>query len=47
VGIEGDFGTRGVKPADWPNFGAVQKTSAEFKGAYDGFRDRILKIFPK
>jgi hypothetical protein len=47
VGIEGDFGTNGVKPADWPNFGAVQKTITEFKGAYDGFRDRILKVFPK
>ncbi|MFA6449696.1 MAG: hypothetical protein WCX65_09520 [bacterium] len=47
VGVEGDFGTRGVKPNDWQNFGAVQKTSVEFKAAYDGFRDRILKVFPQ
>lgn len=47
VGIEGDFGSRGHKPAEWPKFGAVQKTSKEFKAAYDGFRDRIMKAFPK
>ncbi len=46
VGIEGDFGSRGITPNQWPEFGAVKKTLAEFKAAYDGFRDRILKVFP-
>jgi hypothetical protein len=29
-------------PSEWPEFGPVQKTLAEFKAAYDGFRDQIV-----
>lgn len=44
AGIPGDFGSGGHKPEQWPNFGSVQKTLAEFKGAYDKFRDDILGL---
>jgi transaldolase len=39
VGIEEvlDWGTRGIEPGGWPEFGSVQKTLTEFRGAYDAF----------
>ncbi len=43
--IEGNFGTGGHTPEQWPDFGSVQKTLAEFKGAYDKFRDDMLGLF--
>jgi hypothetical protein len=43
VGIEGEFGDGGLRPEQWPEFGPVQKTLAEFKGAYDTFRDEVVK----
>ena len=43
--IEGDFGTGGHTPEQWSEFGSVQKTSAEFKAAYDKFRDDMLTLF--
>ena len=45
VGIEGNFGSGGHTPDQWPEFGSVQKTLAEFKAAYDGFRTEILRLF--
>jgi hypothetical protein len=45
VGIEGDFGNGGHTPEEWPQFGSVQKTLAEFKAAYDGFRAEMLSLF--
>jgi len=45
VGIAGDFGKSGHTPEQWPEFGPVQKTSAEFKAAYDKFRDDMLALF--
>jgi hypothetical protein len=45
AGITGDFGTGGLRPDQWPEFGPVQKTLAEFKGAYDTFRDDTLTLF--
>jgi hypothetical protein len=45
TGIAGDFGSGGHKPERWPDFGSVVKTLAEFKGAYDKFRDDILGLF--
>ena len=42
AGIVGDFGTGGHTPAQWPEFGSVQKTLAEFKAAYDKFRGDML-----
>jgi len=44
VGIAGDFGTGGHTPEQWPDFGPVQKTSAEFKAAYDKFREEMLAL---
>ncbi len=44
VGIAGEFGTGGHTPEQWPDFGPVQKTSAEFKAAYDKFRDDMLAL---
>jgi len=45
AGIAGDFGTGGHTPEQWSEFGSVQKTSAEFKAAYDKFRDDMLALF--
>jgi hypothetical protein len=45
VGVPGGFGTGGHTPDQWPDFGPVQKTSAEFKAAYDKFRDDMLILF--
>jgi hypothetical protein len=45
AGIDGTFGSGGLKPEQWPDFGSVQKTLVEFKGAYDNFRDDILGLF--
>jgi hypothetical protein len=45
AGIAGDFGIDGHKPEQWPEFGSVQKTLAEFKGAYDKFRDDMVGLF--
>lgn len=36
--------TRGLEPGDWPDFGSVQKTSAEFRAAYDAFAARCVAI---
>jgi len=45
VGVAGDFGAGGHTPGQWPDFGPVQKTSTEFKAAYDKFRDDMLGLF--
>ena len=42
AGIVGDFGKEGLKPEEWPEFGPVQKTLAEFKAAYDNFQKEIV-----
>ena len=36
--------TRGLEPGDWPDFGSVQKTSAEFRAAYDTFAAQCIAI---
>ena len=45
AGIAGDFGSGGHKPEKWCDFGSVVKTLADFKAAYDKFRDDILALF--
>jgi hypothetical protein len=45
VGIDGNFGIGGHTPEQWPEFGSVQKTLAEFKSAYDKFRGDMLGLF--
>jgi len=47
AGIDGDFGVKGHTPAQWPEFGSIKKTLAEFKAAYDAFSARMLKEFEK
>jgi hypothetical protein len=42
VGILGDFGSKGLMPSAWPEFGPVQKTLAEFKAAYDNFQKEMV-----
>ncbi len=44
IGIEGDFGSRGMKPEDWQDYGAVQKTMMEFKNAYQDFQKKVLEF---
>lgn len=44
VGISGDFGTAGIVPSDWSEFGPVQKTLFEFKGAYDTFKKEMISV---
>ena len=39
-----DWGVAGLKPEDWQGFGSVQKTSAEFKNAYDTFAAKCVGI---
>ncbi len=45
AGVSDSFGLGGLNPADWSEFGPVQKTLAEFKSAYDTFQKDILSIF--
>ncbi len=45
VGIDvAGWQTRGLEPGDWPEFGSVQKTSAEFQAAYDTFAAKCVAI---
>ena len=45
VGIHvADWQTGGIEPANWPDFGSVQKTSAEFKTAYDTFAAKCVAV---
>jgi hypothetical protein len=47
VGISEGMGLKGLTPSEWPEFGPVQKTLAEFKNAYDSFQKEMLTIFQK
>ncbi|MEM3384790.1 MAG: hypothetical protein QXE78_04580 [Nitrososphaeria archaeon] len=47
IGIEIDIGERGIKPEDWPKFGAVIKTKTEFTNAYNDFKARVLEFIRK
>jgi len=44
VGISEEMGLKGLTPEEWPEFGPVQKTLAEFKNAYDGFQRQMVSI---
>lgn len=44
VGIEGEFGKRGIRPSEWSEFGAVIKTMREFSEAYNAFKGRAIQI---
>ena len=36
--------TRGMEPGAWPEFGSVQKTTGEFKAAYDAFLAKCVAL---
>ena len=36
--------TSGLEPTDWPDFGPVQKTTAEFRAVYDAFAAKCVAI---
>ena len=45
VGIDvSKWQTKGLEPSDWPNFGSVQKTTAEFQAAYDAFAAKCVGL---
>jgi hypothetical protein len=44
AGVDGDYGSRGVGTADWPNYGPCLKTLEEFTGAYLSFRRKVVKL---
>ncbi len=46
VGVEDtcDGGRGGLEPEAWPSFGAVIKTTAEFREAYRGFREHLINF---
>jgi hypothetical protein len=41
---EQELGFRGVPEDEWQGFGAVQKTKAEFKDAYERFLARCVDL---
>ncbi len=44
VGIDQDFGHRGVSPNDWPSYGPCAKTLREFTNAYLAFRSKVIEL---
>jgi hypothetical protein len=44
AGLKPDFGKGGMPVEEWSNFGSVVKTMAEFKAAYDEFKERTVKF---
>ncbi len=42
VGITKDYGNRGIRTQDWPNYGPCKKTMKEFTDAYLKFREKVL-----
>ena len=45
VGIDvGSWQTKGLEPSQWPEFGSVQKTTAEFQAAYDTFAQKCVGV---
>lgn len=43
AGVQVDFGDGGLRPEEWPSFGAVQKTRKEFLRAYEGLKQKVLQ----
>ncbi|MEM2616523.1 MAG: hypothetical protein QXL64_03275, partial [Thermofilaceae archaeon] len=44
VGIDGHYGSRGVRPHEWPSYGPCAKTLNEFTEAYLAFRRRVVEL---
>lgn len=45
VGIDKNYGNRGLKVNDWPSYGPCVKTMNEFTQAYLRFREKVVKLF--
>lgn len=44
VGISKDYGSRGISPKDWPNYGPCVKTMNEFTKAYLTYREKVVNL---
>jgi len=44
VGIKGEFGSAGLTPSQWSEYGAVKKTLQEFRAAYDRFKEDMVAL---
>ncbi|MEM1929138.1 MAG: transaldolase family protein [Thermofilaceae archaeon] len=44
AGIDGHYGSRGVRPHEWPSYGPCAKTLNEFTEAYLAFRRRVVEL---
>uniref|UniRef100_A0A7C5TGC7 Uncharacterized protein n=1 Tax=Ignisphaera aggregans TaxID=334771 RepID=A0A7C5TGC7_9CREN len=44
VGIDRDYGNRGVSPSEWPKYGPCVKTMNEFTNEYLAFRSKVLNL---
>jgi hypothetical protein len=44
VGIDKDYGNRGVSPSEWPKYGPCVKTMNEFTNEYLTFRSKVLNL---
>ena len=42
IGINRDYGFRGISPKDWSNYGPCMKTLKEFTTSYLAFRNKIV-----
>jgi len=47
VGVKGDFGTRGLKVEEWPQFGPCVKTMKEFTEGYEKFKRKCVDFVKK
>ncbi|MCS7110680.1 MAG: hypothetical protein N3D82_01805 [Ignisphaera sp.] len=47
VGIDKDYGNRGVSPVDWPKYGSCVKTMNEFTNEYLAFRSKVVDLIKK
>jgi len=43
AGIPGDYGRDGLSVSEWPTFGSVMKTMAEFTNAYNMFKAKCIE----
>ncbi len=44
VGIKENYGNRGIKIKEWPNYGPCVKTMKEFTNAYLQFREKVIAL---
>ena len=44
AGIKGNYGSGGLRPSEWADYGAVKKTLEEFKAAYDKFKQDMVAL---